>query len=267
MTNQTNGQVDERGRHTKKFKLFALLLGLLAITALSLDAYARGRMYHPGLGRFMQRDVLGYVDGMSLYQYTRSNPIVATDPIGSCQKSEKGCYCCCCVEDLTIGNVRRIPQEDQSLPLHIGHSFDVTAKLRYKEWKGNFAGCKVEWWEWTDLPAFKGLQANKWNDMYALFPQSPTFDPVTKNRKHPCPGLEPVTINDRPAGPMGHQSANQTRELHFAIRVKSAAGCPCDKKEMLVYAVQRLAFNNTGLGATKQEFQVLAAPGKGGLPK
>ena len=29
--------------------------------------HARNREYHPTLGRFMQRDPLGYVDGMSLY--------------------------------------------------------------------------------------------------------------------------------------------------------------------------------------------------------
>jgi len=56
-----------------------------AVGAITLqDAFARGRVYHPGLGRFMQRDVLGYVDGMSLYQYVGSNPIVRTDPTGGC---------------------------------------------------------------------------------------------------------------------------------------------------------------------------------------
>jgi len=44
--------------------------------------YNRNRMLHPGLGRFMQRDPLGYVDGMSLYQYVGSSPINWVDPFG-----------------------------------------------------------------------------------------------------------------------------------------------------------------------------------------
>jgi RHS repeat-associated protein len=35
----------------------------------------RNRMYHPTLGRWGQRDPLGYVDGMSLYEYVRGAPI------------------------------------------------------------------------------------------------------------------------------------------------------------------------------------------------
>jgi RHS repeat-associated protein len=42
----------------------------------------RGRMYHPRLMRFMQRDPLGYVDGGSLYQYARSTPANGIDPYG-----------------------------------------------------------------------------------------------------------------------------------------------------------------------------------------
>ena len=37
---------------------------------------------HPGLGSFVQRDPLGYIDGGSLYQYVGSNPITYADPTG-----------------------------------------------------------------------------------------------------------------------------------------------------------------------------------------
>ncbi len=37
------------------------------VDALTGLCYARNRMYSPGLGRFVNRDPLGYVDGMSLY--------------------------------------------------------------------------------------------------------------------------------------------------------------------------------------------------------
>jgi RHS repeat-associated protein len=41
---------------------------------------ARNRVYHPLLGRWLQRDPLGYVDGMSLYEYCGGGPMGATDP-------------------------------------------------------------------------------------------------------------------------------------------------------------------------------------------
>ncbi len=40
------------------------------------------RTYSPHLGRWLQRDPLGYVDGTNVYQYVRSHPLVELDPIG-----------------------------------------------------------------------------------------------------------------------------------------------------------------------------------------
>ena len=42
--------------------------------------HVRYRMYHPTLGRWMQRDPIGYADAMSLYEYVASNPAVDLDP-------------------------------------------------------------------------------------------------------------------------------------------------------------------------------------------
>jgi RHS repeat-associated protein len=42
----------------------------------------RHRDYSPTLGRWMQQDPLGYVDGMNLYQDERSNPLYRVDPTG-----------------------------------------------------------------------------------------------------------------------------------------------------------------------------------------
>jgi RHS repeat-associated protein len=44
--------------------------------------HVRNRMYHPLLGRWLTRDPLGYVDGMSLYEYCRGNSICGLDPMG-----------------------------------------------------------------------------------------------------------------------------------------------------------------------------------------
>ena len=85
--------------------LFACLVAC-AIVSLPSDLFARARMFHPGAGRFMQRDPLGttnepamarnlsssqftqrdptiqYADEMNLYQYCRSAPIQYGDPLG-----------------------------------------------------------------------------------------------------------------------------------------------------------------------------------------
>ena len=42
----------------------------------------RARAYSPLLGRFMQRDPIGYVDGMNLYGYVNCRPLGLTDPLG-----------------------------------------------------------------------------------------------------------------------------------------------------------------------------------------
>jgi RHS repeat-associated protein len=56
-------------------------------TGRELDAesglyHFRARTYAPKLGRFIQRDPAGYVDGMDLYEYLRSSPTSKIDPFG-----------------------------------------------------------------------------------------------------------------------------------------------------------------------------------------
>ncbi|NCA78377.1 MAG: RHS repeat-associated core domain-containing protein, partial [Alphaproteobacteria bacterium] len=42
----------------------------------------RARMYHPGLGRFLQRDPIGFGDDFNLYRYVKNSPVNFVDPWG-----------------------------------------------------------------------------------------------------------------------------------------------------------------------------------------
>ncbi|MCX5673920.1 MAG: autotransporter-associated beta strand repeat-containing protein [Planctomycetota bacterium] len=46
--------------------------------------------YHPTLGRWLERDPAGYVEGMNLYEYVGSNPANLTDPMGLCGGTAPG---------------------------------------------------------------------------------------------------------------------------------------------------------------------------------
>ncbi|MEM9753203.1 MAG: hypothetical protein AAF916_07430 [Planctomycetota bacterium] len=59
----------------------AAALTLAAALLLLLLAPAASAMMHPQMGRFLQRDPLGYVDGMNTYEKTRSHPSLL-DPTG-----------------------------------------------------------------------------------------------------------------------------------------------------------------------------------------
>jgi RHS repeat-associated protein len=69
-------------RSSSSFSWVTLHQGLYYETADGLY-YDRTRYYSPTLMRFMQTDPMGYVDGVSLYQYERSRPIARIDPVGT----------------------------------------------------------------------------------------------------------------------------------------------------------------------------------------
>lgn len=47
------------------------------------DYYFRARSLHPMVGRFMQKDLLGYIDGMNDYTYVLNMPSTTKDPYGN----------------------------------------------------------------------------------------------------------------------------------------------------------------------------------------
>jgi hypothetical protein len=82
-----------------------------------------------------------------------------------------------------------------------GHSYDVAITVDYFTPPAGRSGqdAQLIWREKTDRPpSWYGVAPNTWNDMFTLFPGSPTFAGWTKNRTKPCPGSEVATITDPP---------------------------------------------------------------------
>jgi len=63
-------------------KLTPLLAVVAAAAVVGIAATDAQAFYHPRLGRFLQRDPVGYVDGMNLYEYVSSAPSGNTDHAG-----------------------------------------------------------------------------------------------------------------------------------------------------------------------------------------
>ncbi len=66
---------------------------LLATLLLSVFAPAAEAYYSPSTGTFLQRDSMGYTDGMTLYRYGRSNPVRHSDPMGLCSEEAGTKHC------------------------------------------------------------------------------------------------------------------------------------------------------------------------------
>ena len=48
------------------------------------DYYVRARIYEPAISRWLSSDPIGFGDGLNLYQYALSNPLIYSDPSGLC---------------------------------------------------------------------------------------------------------------------------------------------------------------------------------------
>jgi hypothetical protein len=64
------------------YALRRLLCVIFPLVLISLTANPASAMLNPTLGRFLQEDPSGYVDGLNKYQYVNSSPSGAGDPTG-----------------------------------------------------------------------------------------------------------------------------------------------------------------------------------------
>jgi len=88
----------------------------------------RHRYYDYYSGRWLTEDPLGYVDGMNLYEYVKSNPLILTDPIGGCGK-------CLCPESLTVQNIQEVKTPATEYPPKQGfNKFDLVVKGKWIKW-------------------------------------------------------------------------------------------------------------------------------------
>lgn len=76
------GRYDEYGRAQMSAEIGRFgYTGQVLLPDIGQNWY-KARVYHPGLGRFLQTDPVGYDAGMNLYAYVGGDPVNARDPTG-----------------------------------------------------------------------------------------------------------------------------------------------------------------------------------------
>jgi len=96
----------------------AAILLVLAAVALSLIQPADARaVYHPRLGRFLQRDPSNYAEGANCYEYVRSSPVSRLDHEGLASQGDTG--------SSEVGSEATQPEEECGLC-----GPDVTAQVK-----------------------------------------------------------------------------------------------------------------------------------------
>jgi hypothetical protein len=155
--------------------------------------------------------------------------------------------CPCCISGLSIANITRIDNAT-----HMGHSFDLQIAMD-RPASGSAGECVLEWWEKTDVPAIPGHRPNTWTDMYALYPQSPTFDPW-KNRGTTCGSSQGVTINDPPGlGKTPGRTVTRTLEFRLVVNsmpADSTSGCAEASKQVTAKQVLVMTSGTPDWGAS-----------------
>lgn len=185
-------------------------------------------------------------------------PPTATKPTKATQACPK---CCCCVNSVSIGNVRftaatPLPIPSASWTLYNGHAFDFTIQMGFCNGATGTADCTLEWWEKVNAGGIPGAPLNAWTDMYAQFTTSPTFAPW-KNRTVPCPGGGSLTVMIVDVPQLGAQPGlTMTRNLEFRLVVRSGAGCTCTHTSATATATQVLTMVNGNLVTASCSFTI-----------
>lgn len=88
----------------------------------------RARQYDPHLGRFLQRDPIGMVDGTNLYTYTGNNPLAFADPFGTDARPEQASLASTLATlPWSDASLEQLHQWYSDLPEEIAYDFAVAA--------------------------------------------------------------------------------------------------------------------------------------------
>ena len=186
--------------------------------------------YAPSTSRWFGRDPIEEDGGQNLYAFVSNHPIQFYDYLGEV------CGCCECVERVQLNHVQKYKNKYN---VDFGHEFDIVVTLKLTPSKGSgIENATLQWNEKVKPPPSwqtqnPGFQPGQWNDMAALFPTSPTFDPWHNrgnNKPADCSGSYTVTIHDI----LGDIFGNPRRTLDFPITASSpkSADCPCNNKSI-----------------------------------
>ncbi len=185
----------------------------------------RNRYFSADLGRFVGRDSLGYVDGVSLYQaYFAPNGL---DALGNCE-------CCCCPESLSTSPITAAQLIQQNAPNRFQFIFRVIANMRMTEERVVPGGmCQIEWYECSAAGGSLGQKPGKW-----FRPPSPSDDPpgtVISNWNDPPPSNCSDSFvrywEDRPTA---MQAMGARIDIKFAVRVTPGPNCQCIGEKVAV---------------------------------
>jgi RHS repeat-associated protein len=210
--------------------------------------YYDHRFYNPNLGKWLSRDPLGENNGdPNLYGFVFNAPLDNIDVFGLCGA------CCCCVEDLQIGNVQSVVDIDR-----FGYSFDLTISLSFKAGASQ-SGCGLKWIEKSNIPYYPSddpkFPAKSGTDMFTKDPGSDTFQNWGPNSSSVhCPSTpDPFKLTDTPTIAI-HDGKTRTRTLTFAITVTSSPNCTCANKSKTVKATEVLVDKKGGADLKNSSF-------------